>query len=80
MPTITKADTIIKLAKDLDQALQGNLPKNYTIEAAIKKLMDIFQQEAADYVRPKNVPRQRVNMEAPPSQRMTATSAEKKRI
>ena len=39
--------------------------------------MNIFQQEAADYIRPTNVQQQRVNMEAPPSQRMTATPAEK---
>ena len=39
--------------------------------------MDIFKQEAADYMWPKNVPCQRVNKEAPPSQKEIGTSNKK---
>ena len=39
--------------------------------------MVIFQQEVVDYVRPKNVPQRRVNMEALPRQRTTSALAEK---
>ena len=77
MPTITKADAIIKSAEELSQALKGNLPQNCTTETAIRQLMDIFKQEAADYVRPKNVPLQRVNEDTPASQRVTITPSER---
>ena len=60
---ITKSDAIIKVADDLKQAHEGNLPQNCTTETAIQKLMEIFKQEAKDYVRLKNVPRQRVSSE-----------------
>ena len=75
MPTITKVDAINKAADNLRQALEGNWPQNYTTETAIQKLIEIFKQEAKDYVRPKNVPRKRVSSEEnnTPNQRVINT-------
>ena len=79
MPTLTKADAIIKAADDLSHALEGNLPQNCTTETAIKQLMEIFKQEAANYVRLKNVPRKRVSSEVDytPAQRVTETPSQR---
>ena len=74
MPMLMKVDASIKAAHYLASALAGNLSQNGTTKEAIKQLMQIFKDEAAKEVRPKNVPRQRVQTIAP-SQRVNITPA-----
>ena len=59
MPTQTKADAIEEAAKDLKKALEGGIPQSNIDKEAIKKLMEIFKNNA-EATKNENFERQRV--------------------
>ena len=48
MPTITPADTLIKAADKLVDAISGVIPKNSITEDAILQLMSIYRKQALE--------------------------------
>ena len=59
MPTKTKADAVVKAAKDLKKALAGGIPQSNIDKEAIEKLMEIFKNNA-EVAKNEDAERQRV--------------------